>query len=398
MLTGFCNLLRDYGVPISLHEVMDLHKGLEKGLVNDLDELYVFARLAMIKRVEHMDLYQRAFAFYFYGIDLPAVGEDDPELFKTAQFQEWLRNAIQQGEIPRNAYWNMPAEELMKKFWDTVKEQMKEHHGGSKWIGTGGNSPFGHSGNAERGIRVMGSSGGRSAIKVVGDRNYINYSADQTLTGDNIRQALESLKHLKKTGPEDELDLDETIRKTTKDGGEIDLVFKRELKDKIKVVLLIDNGGYSMTPYVDITRLLFSKLHTRFKEFTTYYFHNTIYNRVYKDPQRTKPLQTEELLKKSRDHRLIILGDASMAPEELVHPHGSIYIDDYQPLSSLDWLQKIKKRFPYVVWLNPIPQHEWDLGVWTLDKIREVFHMEELTLRGIKQTVSYLNSRSEVND
>ena len=398
MLTGFCNLLREYGVPVSLHEVLDLHKGLEKGLVHDLDELYVFARLAMIKRVDHMDLYQRAFAFYFYGIDLPAVEEGNLALFKTAQFQEWLRNAIQKGDLPRSAYWNMPAEELMKKFWETIKKQMKAHHGGSKWVGTGGNSPFGHSGNAERGIRVMGSSGGRSAIKVVGDRNYIHYSADQTLTGDNLRQALESLKHLKKTGPEDELDLAETIRKTTKDGGEIDLVFRRELKDKIKVLLLIDNGGYSMTPYVEVTRLLFSKLHTRFQECTPYYFHNTIYNRIYKDPQRTQPLQTEELLKKSRDHRLIILGDASMAPEELVHPHGSLYIDDYQPISSLDWLQRLKKRFPYVVWLNPIPQHEWDLGVWTLDKIREVFHMEELTLRGIKQSVSYLNSRSEIND
>ncbi len=397
MLTGFCNLLREYGVPISMHEVMDLHRGMQKGIVTNLDELYVYARLAMVKRVEHMDLYQRAFAFYFYGIDLPSVDEDDPELFKTAQFQEWLRKAIQKGDIPRNAYWNMPAEELMKKFWETMKEQMKEHHGGNKWIGTGGTSPFGHSGKSERGIRVMGSSGGRSAIKVIGDRNYINYSADQTLTADNVRQALESLKHLKKTGPEDELDLDETIRKTARNGGEIDLVFRRELKDKIKVVLLIDNGGYSMTPYVDVTRLLFSKLHARFKEFTTYYFHNTIYNRVYKDPARTKPIFTEQLLKKSRDTRFLILGDASMAPEELAHPHGSIYMDDLQPESSLDWLKKMKKRFPYMVWLNPIPQHEWDLGVWSLDKIREVFHMEELTLRGIKQTVDYLNSRSEVD-
>ncbi len=394
MLTGFCNLLRDFGIPISLHEVMDFHRGLEKGLVNDLDELFLYARLSMVKRVEHMDLFQRAFAYYFYGVDLPAVAEGDPEIFKTSQFQEWLRNAVQKGEIPRNAYWNMPAEELMKKFWDTVKEQMKAHHGGNKWVGTGGTSPFGHSGFAERGIRVYGSSGARSAIKVIGDRNYINYSADQTLSGDNIRQALESLKHLKKTGPEDELNLDETIHHTARNGGEIDLIFHRELKDKIRVVLLIDNGGYSMTPYVDLTRLLFSKMHARFREFSTYYFHNTIYNRVYQDPRRTKPFLTKDLLKKSTNTRIIILGDASMAPEELAHPHGSIYIDDLQPISSLDWLKKLKKRFPYIVWLNPIPRHEWNYGVWTLDKIRELFHMEELTLRGIKQMVDYLNRHS----
>ena len=397
MLTGFCNLLRDYGIPISLHEVMAFHQGLEKGLVNDLDELYLYARLSMVKRVEHMDLFQRAFAFYFYGVDLPAVGEDDPEIFKTSHFQEWLRNAIQNGEIPRNAYWNVPAEELMKKFWATVKEQMKAHHGGNKWVGTGGTSPFGHSGFAERGIRVFGSSGDHSAIKVIGDRNYINYSADQTLSGDNIRQALESLKYLRKTGAEDELDLDETIYRTARNGGEIDLIFHRELKDKIKVVLLIDNGGYSMTPYVDVTRLLFAKMHARFQEFTTYYFHNTIYNRVYQDPRRTKPFQTNDLIKKSRSTRIIILGDASMAPEELLQPQGSIYIDDHQPLSSLDWLKKLKIRFPYIVWLNPIPRHEWNYGVRTLDKIRELFHMEELTLRGIKQMVDFLNARTAVD-
>lgn len=392
MLTGFCNLLRDYGVPISLHEVMDFHQGLEKGLVTNLEELYLYARLSMVKRVEHMDLFHRAFALYFYDIDLPAVAEGDVEVLKTDQFKDWLRQAIQRGDIPRNAYWQLSQEELMKKFWETVKAQMKEHHGGNKWVGTGGTSPFGHSGFSERGVRVFGQSGNRSAIKVVGDRNYINYSEDQSLTGANLRQALDRLKHLKKTGPEDELDLDETIRKTARNGGEIDLIFRRELKDKIKVVLLIDNGGYSMTPYVEITQLLFSKLKDRFKEMTTYFFHNTIYNKIYKDAARTQFYATEDLLKKSRDTRILILGDASMAPEELVYAAGSIYMDDYQAESSMDWLLRIKNRFPHTVWLNPIPEHEWDLGVWTLDQIRTVFHMEELTIRGIKQTVEFLNN------
>ncbi len=396
MLTNFFYLLREYGIPITLHEVMDFHEGLDKGLVNDLDELYVYARLSMVKHVEHMDMFHRAFVYYFYGVDLPPVGENDPELFKTEQFQKWLQKAVRSGEVPKNAYWSMSADELMKKFWDTIKQQLKEHHGGNKWVGTGGTSPFGHSGFAERGIRVFGESGNRSAIKVIGDRNYVTYSADHTLSGENLRQALESMKHLKKSGPETELDLGETIRKTAQNGGEIDLIFRRELKDKIKVVLLIDNGGYSMTPYVDITRLLFSKLHNRFKEFTTYYFHNTIYRSVYTDSARFKPYPVDELLKKPRNTRVLIVGDASMAPEELAYGYGSIYINDNEVQPSITWLKKIRDRFPYTVWLNPIHESEWDLGVWTLDRIREIFHMEELTLRGIKQAVEFLNTRQEV--
>lgn len=395
MLTGFCNLLRDYGVPVSLHEVMDFHRGLQKGIVHNLDELYLFARLSLVKRVEHMDFFHRAFSFYFYGIDLPAVGIGDKKLLNTTQFREWLQKAVRQGDLPKDAYWKLSAEELMKKFWETVEAQQKAHHGGNKWVGTGGTSPFGHSGQSERGMRVFGSSGKRSAIKVVGDRNYIDYSADQTLTGSNLRQALDRLKHLKKTGPEDELNLDETIRETARNGGEIDLIFQRELKDKIRVVLLIDNGGYSMTPYVEITRLLFSKLKDRFESLDTYFFHNTIYSRVYKDAARTQPLATGTLLKRSKETRVLILGDASMAPEELAYDNGSIYLDDVQPESSLAWLNRIKDRFPHTVWLNPIPQNEWDLGVWTLDQIRQVFHMEEMTLRGIKQTVDFLNKKTD---
>lgn len=398
MLTGFFYLLRDYGIPISMHEVMDFHHGLEKGMVHDLDELYVFARLSLIKRVEHMDMFHRAFVYYFYDIELPAVSEGDPAILDSPEFRKWLTEAIQSGELPPHAHWKMPAEELMKKFWDTFKEQMEEHNGGSKWIGTGGNSAFGHSGNSERGVRVFGQPGGGSAIKVMGDRNYVNYSADHTLSGANLRQALDSLKHLKHRGPETELNLDETIYRTSKNGGEIELIFERDLRDKIKVVLLIDNGGYSMTPYVDITRLLFSKMNDRFKEITTYYFHNTIYNTVYKNPARTKPHPTAKLLTLPRDTRILIMGDASMAPEELMYSSGMIDMSEpSQPHASIDWLKALKKRFPYMVWLNPIPQHEWDISAWTLEQIREVFHMEELTLRGIKQTVDYLNSRTEVN-
>ncbi|MBI1785041.1 hypothetical protein HYR69_07840, partial [Candidatus Sumerlaeota bacterium] len=379
-------------VPASMREVLDMYKGLEKGVVETLDDFFIFARLTFVRHVEHMDAFERAFALYFYGIDIPRVAEGDLELLRTKQFQKWLAEAIKKGEVPKTALWTMTPQELMKKFWETVREQMEAHHGGSKWVGTGGNSPFGHSGNAQRGVRVMGGYGNRSALKVIGDRRYIDYSETNQLKGENIRQALDAMKHMKKQGARDQLNLDETIRVTAKNGGEIDLVFDRELRDKISVCILIDNGGYSMYPYIDLTRLLFSKLHDRFKDITTYYFHNTIYGSIFTDAQRRVSLKTDKFLEKKDDTRVVIIGDASMAPEELESAGGSISFgsDDAQP--STYWLKRIAERFKYSTWLNPIPREEWTdtYGQWTLTTIRGIFHMEDMTLRGIKGMVKHL--------
>src|SRR6185295_9597029 len=189
---------------------------------------------------------------HFYGIDLPRVAEGDPELLNTPQFREWLQAAIAEGELPPHALWTMSPEELMQRFWDTVRQQMEAHRGGSKWVGTGGNSPFGHSGNAERGVRVHGQGGRRSALKVIGERRYIDYADATSLRGNNLAQALTSLKSLAPAGPRDQLDLDETIYRSARNGGEIELAFRRSLLDRIEVVLLIDNGGSSMLPYVEL--------------------------------------------------------------------------------------------------------------------------------------------------
>lgn len=244
----------------------------------------------------------------------------------------------------------------------------------------------GHSGNSKRGVRTGGAGGNRSALKVIGDRRYITYSERNMLKAENLRQALDRMRHMKKKGPEDQLNLDETIYKTSRNGGEIELIFERDRRDKISVVLMIDNGGYSMYPYIDITRLLFSKMKERFKDITTYYFHNTIYGNVWKDQARTVPMSTQKLMEKKRDTRFVILGDASMAPEELDSPGGAISfgVADEQP--SIVWLNRIAERYKKSVWLNPIAREEWTdtYGQWTLTKIRNVFHMEDMTLRGIK--------------
>ena len=275
-LDGFILRLREYGVPVSMTDAVDFYNGLERGLAPDLDSLFLFARLSFVRRVEHMDAYERAFAFHFHGLDLPRVAEGDPELFNTPQFRQWLKEAVRKGELPPHALWTLPPDELMKRFWETVRKQAEAHHGGSRWIGTGGNSPFGHSGNASGGVRVFGEGGRRSALKVIEDRRYIEYSDDTSLKSANLSQALTSLKSLKPSGPRDELDLDATIHERARNGGEIDLVFRRALLDKIEVVLLIDNGGTSMLPHVALTRLLFAKVRDRFKRRDTYFFHNTV--------------------------------------------------------------------------------------------------------------------------
>ena len=393
LFVDFLYTLRDYGVPASPKELLDLNTGFEKGLVKTLDDLFIFSRLTFVRRVEHMDGFERAFAFYFYGVDIPAVAPDDMDLFQTKQFREWLSKMIEDGELPERALYTMDPMELMDKFWETVREQMEEHHGGSKWVGTQGNSPFGHSGNAAGGVRVGGQSGNRSALKVISNRRYIAYSDKNKLRSDNLRQALESMKHMKNVGARDELNLDKTIYETSRNGGEIELVFEREKRDRMTLCLLIDNGGYSMDPFIDVTRLMFSKMHERFEEIKTYYFHNTIYQHVYKDFRRTEPLKTEEFLQRKEDTRVVIIGDATMAPEELESPHGSLYYYAQDPRASTYWLKRISERFKHSCWLNPIPKSTWSTvyGAWTLNRIRDFFHMEDMTLGGIKGMVEHLS-------
>lgn len=393
LFVDFSMLLHDYGVPASPRDILELNRALEKGLVEDLDDLLVLLRLIFVRHVEQMDAFERAFAFYFFGIDLPPVSEGDFALFQTKQFREWLQEAIKRGDIPETFRWTMTPEELMEKFWERIREQMKGHDGGNKWVGTGGTSPFGHSGFSEGGVRVYGESKNRSALKVIGDRRYISYADANTLRGDNLRQALESMRHLQRVGAHSELNLDATIRETVHNCGDISLVFEREHLDRMKVVLLIDNGGDSMRPHVDITRLLFGKLHDRFEEIQTYFFHNTLYEKVWKDEHRRIPLDTEKLLQMRDDRRFIIIGDATMAPEELEFSRGALYYGAEDDRPSVYWLSRIAERFPHTVWLNPIPKAHWDTtyGTWTVTRIREFFHMEDLTLGGIKNMVQFLS-------
>lgn len=390
--TGFVETLRAKGVNVGMGEVLEFHRGLEKGLVNDLYELMVFARLVFVKKPEQFDLFERAFAWYFYGIELPPVAEGDPELLNTKEFAAWLREAIRRGDMPPHAMWTMSRDELMRRFWETVREQMEAHHGGSRWVGTGGNSPFGHSGNAERGVRVHGQGRGRSALKVIGDRRYAVLDAQRGLQGDTIRQVLGSLRHMVPEGARDELDMEATIRKTAANAGDIELVFRRQKVDRLKLVVLIDNGGTSMLPWIPVVSQLFSKIKDRFQDLFTYYFHNTIYDRVYVDVTRRTPHTVEKLLQLPKTTRVFIVGDAAMAPEELVDPYGGITWEAENPEPSLYYLSRIREQFPFSVWLNPLPKDIWsqDRGAWTIDRIGRIFPMFDLSLGGIKEAVSHI--------
>lgn len=394
MFLDLVYLLRRYGVPAGLDQALDFVRGLRRGLAPDLERVFLLARLCFVRRPEQMDSFERAFALYFFGIDLPPVAEGDPALLETKQFRDWLRAAIQRGEI-QPITQNLSEEELMRRFWETIRQQTAAHHGGNRWVGTGGASPFGHGGFSNRGLRVYGESGNRGALRVFGDRRYLDYSDDHSLSGANLRQALGELRKLEAVGAETELDAPETIHRSAKNGGEIELVFRRERRDRIKVIALIDNGGSSMTPFIERTRLLFQKLRDRFHDCEIFFFHNTIYDQIYRDAQRTRPYETAELLKQDAESRLLFIGDASMAPEELYSAWGASSWNDASAEASIHILRRLRQRFVRSVWLNPIPAQFWQdgQGTWSLERIREVFRMEELSLRGLKRAVAFLNGK-----
>jgi len=317
------------------------------------------------------------------------------EITETAKalLEEWLKDpetlskllGVDESELGR-----LTPEELIEYFKKTLEEQKEKHQGGSRWIGTGGTSPVGHSGYHPGGLRVGGISRGQSAVKVAMERRYKDYSHQGPLTKPMIGEALKRLRHMIPSGPKDRIDIDETLYQTVKNAGEIEIVFDRNLKDRLKVILAIDNGGWSMDPYVSVVQTLFDYAGAQFKEVKTFFFHNTIYSNLWEDPARyKKPKRIDELVRLDPETRFVIIGDASMAPYELMATDGSIHIEERSGLPSLECLNLIAKTFPHTVWLNPVPASMWDY-TRTISAVREIFPMFELTIDGLERTVSYL--------
>jgi len=401
MFINFFFELRREGVPVTIVEWMTLTEALYMGMADsNLTQFYYLARSVLVKSETHFDQYDIAFQRYFKGIEAPAGFMD--------QVSQWLANPL-----PPFLFSEEERNELIDKLgmpdWEKLRAALEErlrtqdgaHHGGNRWIGTGGTSPFGHSGFHPGGIRIGGESYGRSAVKVAAERNYINYRSDETIGIRHFEIALRKLRQFstRLEGPKDELDLESTIDETCRNAGTLKLVWTRPRKNTVKLIVLMDIGG-SMHSHADICSQLFSAVHkaTHFKDIRFYYFHNCVYDYVYEDNggYRRQTMKTTDLMNTfDPDYKVILVGDAAMAPSELLMQNGIIYWNEYNEEPGLTWLQRIAGRFPYSVWLNPIQERYWDktYGAYTIRIVREVFPMFELTLEGIDKAVKKLMVR-----
>ncbi len=393
MFTNFFYLLKQVGIPVSPTSFLRLQMALRKGLIMSIDDFYTVARAILVKSERYFDLYDQVFAHNFKGADLKDPEEIELEEVARAMLEEWLKNPKELAQamgVDEKDLKKMSPEDLIKYFMDRLKDQDGEHHGGSKWIGTGGTSPVGHSGYHPGGMRVGGMSRNKSAVKVAMDRRYRDYSQQGPLTQAQMGEALKRLRNMVPHGPKDVINVDETIYQTMKNGGEIELIFERSLRDRLKIILAIDNGGWSMEPYVHVVQTLFNYARAQFKDIRTFFFHNTIYDRLWEDPpRRRKPFPVDDLVRLDPETRIIILGDASMAPYELMATDGSIHLEERSGQPSYKRLRFITDIFPHCVWLNPVMSVEWPY-TRTINAIREIFPMYELTIDGLEEAITHL--------
>jgi hypothetical protein len=309
---------------------------------------------------------------------------------------EWLKDPGELARalgLSREKLLRMSGEELERYFLDRLNDQKESSHGGSKWIGSGGTSPVGHSGFHPGGMRIGGVSRSHSAIKVALERRYRDYSQTAPLSRSQIGEALKRLRRMAPAGPRDVVNVKKTIDRTLENAGEIEIIFDRRLTDKLKVFLLIDNGGWSMEPYVETVQVLFHYAQAQFRELSIGYFHNTLGEQVWLDPQRrSRPLSFEALLRFDPETRLIFVGDASMAPEELTAVNGPIDIELRNRKPSIDRLKQLAAAFRHTVWLNPLSASLWDHSD-TVPLVRQFFPMFPFSLAGLEKAVTHLRGR-----
>ena len=385
MFTDFFYILRKRKVPVSITEWMTLMESLAKGYITNLDEFYFLARAILVKSEAHYDNYDIAFQEYFAGIETSAEISDE--------ILEWLRDPLNRMALTEEElalFDSLDFDKLLKELEKRLKEQTEQHDGGGYWIGRGGTSPFGHSGSHPAGIRIGGQSQGRHAIQIAGERRFRNYRNDLTLDVRQVKLALKGLRQLSRIGPEDELDLEETIGATAKNAGEIDLIWRRSRKNAVKVLLLMDVGG-SMEPFALLCSQLFSAAHssTHFKDFRHYYFHNCIYDNLYQDIERQEATSTDHLLHTLEpDYKLLLVGDARMGSWELVERHGAINYYERNETAGIIWLKRISEHFTHCVWLNPDEPRFWIHP--TVQMIGKLFPMYPLTIDGLGQAVKRL--------
>ena len=431
--------LRSYGLRADVRVLLTLQKAISRDLVKTLGDLFLVLKGIVVTDPKLIGPYTKAYYAYFLNIDIQNGESLDDAIARSETFKAWKEDYFtkrpgaeelsleelitkfldevhltsydikkvlsgkelwdadnpdleddeggegeQDGDrrpLDRMAdYSDLSLEELLERMNKIREQQKRNHSGGSHWIGTGGISPYGHGGAAKGGIRAGGNGGGKMARRVLGDKNFFPVDMDKIINDDNVDAALASLKGIIEDSAHDRLDVKGTIKEGLRRGG----LFLPEMKsieeEKLQILLFIDNGGYSMAPFVIMIRELFKKMKTRFAhDLETYYFHNTIYDRVFSDARRSKPVTIDKILSKNPDYRVFIIGDASMAPYELNK-------------LSLRTYKKIKDKFKTVAWLNPEPKKYW-VHTFSINIINRMLDMYPLTPRGIENAVREMNRK-----
>lgn len=427
---------RNHGIPTDVRALLLLQKSIEKGLIKTLGDIYNVLKAIVVKDKSLMGPFTKAFYEYFLEIDIKDGETLNDAIIRSKTFKRWKEdfnneefsideqeedslvnkfldevhlttydikevingkelwdkdNPYQQdnsseenGEATeRNLdkmadYSELSLQQLLERMETIRKNQKTSHSGGNHWIGTGGISPYGHGGAAKAGVRVGGTGGGKMARAVLNDKNYYPVDVNKLVNDNNIDAALASLKGVIEESAHDEIDIQNTIKLGIKRGGLFIPEIKKVSQEKLQVILLIDNGGYSMLSYVKVVRELFKKMKTRFAhDLETYYFHNTIYGEVYSDSNRTQAVKIKALLNKDANYRIFIIGDATMGTYEINQQSVNTY-------------QSLKKKFKKIVWLNPEPVKYWP-STMSLQFLKQLIDMYPMTPKGIEDAVRDMN-------
>jgi uncharacterized protein len=390
MLIDFFYSLRDAKLPVSVKEYLTLIEALrERVIAPSLDEFYYLARLTLVKDERYFDKFDQAFGAYFRGVQQLTDAAFDLPL-------DWLEKRLQR-ELTADEKAQIEAmgglDKLMERLKQLFDEQKARHEGGSKWIGTGGTSPFGNGGYNPEGIRIGGeSAGNRTAVKVWEARGYRDYDDQVELGTRNIKVALRRLRRFAREGAAEELDLPDTIRSTAANAGWLDLRMVPERHNSVKVLMLLDVGG-SMDDHIKRTEELFSAAKSEFKHLEFYYFHNCVYDHLWKNNRRrhVERMPTWDVLHRfTPDYKLIFVGDATMSPYEVLQAGGSVEYNNPEPGAL--WLRRLADHFPRHAWLNPEPEGLWEYRQ-SVSIIRQLLgdRMYPLTLAGLEAAMRKLS-------
>jgi uncharacterized protein with von Willebrand factor type A (vWA) domain len=403
MLIDFFYTLRAAKLPVSVKEFLTLLEALKLGVVGPktpqaddgdaaysgykIDDFYFLSRATLVKDEKHYDKFDRAFAAYFKGVELVTDFTKDIPL-------DWLKKTLELNLSPEEkaAIEKMGWDELMETLKKRLEEQKERHEGGSKWIGTGGTSPFGNSGHNPQGVRIGGKGGNKSAVKVWEQRAYRDYDDTQELGTRNIKVALRRLRKFAREGHVEELDLPDTIRATAANAGWLDIKMIPERHNNVKVLLLMDVGG-TMDEHIARVEELFSAAKAEFKHLEFYYFHNCVYDFVWRNNRRryAEKFATWDIIRKyNKDYKLIFIGDATMSPYEIIQPGGSVEYNNEE--AGAEWLGRLTSTYPHFAWINPEPQGVWQYRQ-SISIVQQLMsqRMFPMTLKGLEEAMRMLS-------